>query len=154
MEKYLRIRQLLPCLRRRTPSPEGTVLHQEFHSNGDFGQIPGMACQRLRPYLPDDRVVLLLQGLANGDVMTGSTDGGTRKEPGTNVVFGKKNAEVTQLFENALSCYTGGRGDFYSRCRENWGSSGHIWLPPSIVLDAELRAFERRYLGGRVVPLQ
>ena len=69
-----------------------------------------MACHRLCPCYLDGRVVLLLQGLENGDVMTGSTDGGTRQEPSTNVVFGKKNAKVTQRSENARSFHTGGRG--------------------------------------------
>ena len=80
----------------------GQFLIKECHSNDDFGQIEEMACQHLCPCLPDDRVVLL-QGLANGDVMTESTDGGTRQEPGANVVFGNENAEATQFLENARS---------------------------------------------------
>ena len=91
---------------------KGHFLIKECHSNGDFGQIPEMASQRLYPYLPDDRVVLL-QGLANGDIMTESTDGGTRQEPDTNVVFGNKNAEVTQFFRER-SIVTHGRSRVFA----------------------------------------
>ena len=115
MEKYLRIRHVcdegLVLLK-------GQFLIEECYSNGDFKQISEMACQHLRLCHPDDRVVLLLQGLGNGDVMTGSTDGRTRQEPGTNVVFGKKNAKVPQLSENVRSCHTRGRGSLQSMLGE------------------------------------
>ena len=107
---------------------KGQFLIKECHSNCDFGQIPEMACQRPYPCLPDDRVVLH-QGLANGDVMTESTDGRTRQEPNTNVVFGKKNAEVTQFFRER-SIGTHGRSRVFAVDAERSGegrstSSGH-----------------------------
>ena len=58
--------------------------------------------------------------------MTGSTDGGTRQEPGTNVVFNKKNAKVTQLSENARSCHTGGRGSLQSMLGEMGKEDSHL----------------------------
>ena len=105
---------------------KGQFFMKECHSNGDFGQILKMAYQRLRPCLFDDHVVLLLQGLENGDVMTGRTGGGTRQEPDTNVVFGKKNSKITQLFENARSCHTGSRGSLQSMLTELGNEAPHL----------------------------
>ena len=85
-----------------------------------------MVYQRLRFWLTDDRVVLLLQGLENGDVMTGSTYVGTRQEPGMNVVFCEQNAEVTQHFVNARSWHTGGRGSLQSMPRELRKEDPHL----------------------------
>ena len=58
--------------------------------------------------------------------MTGSTDAGTRQESCTNVVFGKKNAKITQLSENARSCHTGGRGSLQSMLGELGKENPHL----------------------------
>ena len=90
------------------------------------------------------RVVLILQGLESGDVITGSTDGGTRQEPGTNVVMA--NMQKSLNFSRTSDRATREVEGLCSRCWENWGRKIHIFR--SYMALAILRA-RCRALGFR-----